>query len=79
MLYEIHPGDLVYLDSLHWGLVPAKYLRWDDGEVVIQITATRGAYKRGEVLEWSRRGVIARAQVRRRTYGTKIFGDCRFN
>lgn len=61
---------LAYFDSFA-GLVPCKVAaagRWDDYSalVTVKLTATRGAYKRGEVLCVPLRHVVPRTAIRYR-------------
>jgi hypothetical protein len=75
-------GDLAYLDTFS-GLIPVKtfgsgFVRgvddFSDTKTAIQakVIATRGAYRRGEVLIRPRRTVIPRPAVRRHKYKTTI-------
>lgn len=63
-------GQLAFLDVAY--LVPCKVLavlesgnglRSLNGKVKVKLTATRGAYKRGEVLEYTADHVIPRKHV----------------
>jgi hypothetical protein len=60
----VDPGTLIYLDSFS-GLVPARYVDTvpELDSVKVQVTATRGAYRRGETIVMSPRSVILRSQV----------------
>lgn len=59
---RVLPGTLVYLDTMASGLVPGKYLGHDGKHVRVRVTATRGAYKRGEEVFFSPDSTILRAQ-----------------
>lgn len=41
-------GEVAYFDTIGFGLVPCKAVDSDGRNVQIRITATRGAYHRGE-------------------------------
>lgn len=67
----LRAGSLAYLDTLA-GLLPCKVLRvWRADEyptmrVDVELTATRGAYKRGEQLTYAAKDCPPRDAVRRR-------------
>lgn len=63
-----------YLDTFS-GLVPCKVLCGDPrGGVRVKVTATRGAYKRGELVTMAQNWVYPRDCLRRvrGSYGTRI-------
>jgi len=72
-------GALAYFDSFV-GLVPCKVLsiKGESGransaqEVTFKITASRGPYKRGEIMRRSALWVVPRGAVRRRKHGAVI-------
>lgn len=55
-------GDFAYIDGFA-GLVPCKVLTIDGASLVVRITATRGAYKRGEVSTHSAHFVTPRSAI----------------
>lgn len=66
------PKGLAYLDSFS-GLIPCKVLRLVHSRCLeIQITTTRGAYKRGDVLEQSPHSVVPRSAVRLQAHTYRI-------
>lgn len=58
----LRPGCLAYIDSFA-GLVPCKVLAIGTERVRVNITATRGAYKRGTDSEHARSVIIPRGAV----------------
>jgi hypothetical protein len=84
--HTLRAGQLAFLDTFA-GLVPCKVrtlvldddspagvLRWT---VTVKLTATRGAYKRGEVLTFAGddgRNVVPRSAVYVRNYKFRIAG-----
>ena len=59
----LRAGILAYFDSFD-GLIPCRVLSIDpQRNVCAQLTANRGAYKRGEVLESSHNWVVPRSSV----------------
>lgn len=52
-------GDLAYIDSF-LGLIPCKVIAVNNEKLTVKITATRKAYKRGEILEKPHSYVIPR-------------------
>lgn len=75
----IGPGDLIFLDSFS-GLVPAKvtgYATW--GDIKVQITAERGAYRRGEHTTFTPSHCVPRKHVRTRRGHYRIFGSWTFD
>lgn len=69
-------GDLAYWDSFSGGLVPCKVLQGadSDGEVIVELTADRGPYERGE---WKRDKwyhVIPRQHAKVRKHGSTVVG-----
>lgn len=86
----IHIGDLVYLDTLGAGLVPAKviglaltgkpsFIRgFQGGEVTVKVTADRFYYGRGDIKAVPTHGVIPRRHVRMRAGQHRIFGTWTF-
>jgi hypothetical protein len=78
----IRIGDLIFLDSFS-GLVPAKVTGYTPrGEIAALVTATRGAYRRGEHTIFTPSGCVPRAHVRVRcgqfrTIGAWIFDGLR--
>jgi hypothetical protein len=82
LTYTLAAGDLAYIDSFS-GLVPCKVLSiapYDAGiprmVARVRVTAPRPGWKRGEihggVVGFS---VVARPQVRRRRWSTRIIGE----
>jgi hypothetical protein len=67
MFYVARAPTLAYLDSFI-GLVPCKVLSVEDRAVTLKITATRGPYKRGEVLTRYANSVVPRPAVWRRKH-----------
>jgi|LakMenE18May11ns_1017448.scaffolds.fasta_scaffold9734746_2 hypothetical protein len=81
-------NSLAYFDSFS-GLVPCKVISISDelsqcpglnGRttkclISVRLTATVGAYKKGEIIDSNPLRVIPRSNVRRSKYGTKIIGD----
>jgi hypothetical protein len=57
------PGTLAYYDSFA-GLIPCKVQSTNGDDTVVKLTATRGAYKRGEILTLHTRNVIERHRIR---------------
>ena len=75
----IRVGDLIFLDSFS-GLVPAKVTGYTPrGEISVLVTATRGAYRRGEHTTFSPSGCVPRAHVRVRCGQFRIFGAWTFD
>ncbi|MET8757539.1 hypothetical protein [Lentzea sp. NPDC004782] len=69
----IRIGDLIFLDSFS-GLVPAKVTGYTPrGEIAVLVTATRGAYRRGEHATFTPSGSVPRAHVRVRCGQFRIF------
>jgi hypothetical protein len=72
-------GILAYVDTFS-GLVPCKVLRVIEpctlsvtsGRIEVKLTATRGAYKRGEVLIETGQDVVPRERVYVRAYQQRI-------
>ena len=71
-------GALAFIDTLFNGLVPCKVIEvvyqgngrvMGSGELRVQITADRGAYKRGEILTENATQVFPRNHIRRRANG----------
>jgi hypothetical protein len=64
----INLGDFVYLDSFA-GLIPAKVLAFGPlgQHARCRVTATRGDYKRGEVVTFAHNAVVPRNHVYRRS------------
>jgi hypothetical protein len=67
---------LAYFDSFA-GLVPCRVIAvgdWSDNSSLanVQFTATRGAYKRGEVLTTRLSRVVPRTAIRRRMGSTTV-------
>jgi hypothetical protein len=66
----LQTGTLAYFDTMRSGLIPCKVVsikaRETSGhDVTVRLTASRGAYKRGEtVFQISARYVVPRASVR---------------
>lgn len=77
----LRAGDLAYFDSMG-GLVPVRIVRlWTDGPTTraeVQVTATRKAYRRGDVLETNAVLVIARETVHTRCGNLVIRGNTAF-
>lgn len=73
-VYVLHTGDLAYFDTFS-GLLPIKVLRVYDAptdrpagsetRVEWRVTATRGAYVRGEVCDTAETWVVHRGTVHR--------------
>jgi hypothetical protein len=62
--YVLEPGDLAYLDTFA-GMVPCRYLGPSTpGNVAVRLTATRGAYRVGEVFPARAHSVVRRDQYR---------------
>lgn len=71
----LNTGDLAYLDTLSSGLVKLKVIRIEndtrqDGKpvkhVVVRVTADRGAYRRGELINSEMLGrIVPRTAVKR--------------
>jgi hypothetical protein len=60
----IRIGDLIFLDSFS-GLVPTKVVGYTPrGDIAVLVTATRGAYRRGEHTTFTPSGCLPRAHVR---------------
>lgn len=75
----IRIGDLIFLDSFS-GLVPAKVTGYSThGEISVLVTATRGAYRRGEHTTFTPSGCVPRAHVRVRCGQFRIFGGWTFD
>jgi hypothetical protein len=75
----IRVGDLIFLDSFS-GLVPAKVSGYTPcGEIAVLVTATRGAYRRGEHTTFTPSGCVPRAHVRVRCGQFRIFGAWTFD
>lgn len=75
----IRVGDLIFLDSFS-GLVPAKVTGYTPrGEISVLVTATRGAYRRGEHTTFTPSGCVPRAHVRVRCGQFRIFGAWTFD
>ncbi|MGB3444609.1 MAG: hypothetical protein WBA97_38200 [Actinophytocola sp.] len=75
----IRVGDLTFLDSFS-GLVPAKVTGYTPrGEISVLVTATRGAYRRGEHTTFTPSGCVPRAHVRVRYGQFRIFGAWTFD
>lgn len=75
----IRIGDLIFLDSFS-GLVPAKVTGYTPrGEIAVLVTATRGAYRRGEHTTFTPSGCVPRAHVRVRCGQFRIFGAWTFD
>lgn len=77
--YELRQGSLAYVDTLTAGLVPCKIAGYEQAspfcETVVRVvvTATRGGYKRGEVLKGRLGRVVAReAVIERRDCSPRI-------
>lgn len=73
-------GGLACYETISCGLVPCKVEKVSAHEnsgcvfkeATFTVTASRGPYKRGEVLTVLTTSVVPRAAVRRRKYGTYI-------
>ena len=75
----IRVGDLIFLDSFS-GLVPAKVTGYTPhGEISVLVTASRGAYRRGEHTTFTPSGCVPRAHVRVRCGQFRIFGAWAFD
>ncbi|MGW5721378.1 hypothetical protein ACWEVP_34730 [Amycolatopsis sp. NPDC003865] len=75
----IRVGDRIFLDSFS-GLVPAKVTGYTPrGEIAVLVTATRGAYRRGEHTTFTPSGCVPRAHVRVRCGQFRIFGAWTFD
>jgi hypothetical protein len=73
-------GDLIYLDTLFSGLIPAKITGYTpNGEISVRITATRGAYQRGETTELRPQRCVPRTHVRVRRGQLRITGTWTFD
>lgn len=84
-------GTLAFYDSFA-GLIPCKVeqiedklhrdsnLRGCSSSCIIRakLTASRGAYKRGEIIESTALHIVPRNYVRRRKYGARIIGGYRW-
>lgn len=79
----IGEGDLVFIDTYGFGLVPAKIVRVDQpgegwkatpGAIVCKVTAERGAYHRGDTGTFPASIVVPRNHVRtsRRYTGQQV-------
>jgi hypothetical protein len=70
-----YPGELAYLDTFS-GLVPCRVVGiYTSGRPIIRLTATRGAYRKGEeLIPEIPRNVVPRANVRFHKYGARIVG-----
>ena len=72
-------GSLAYVDTFS-GMIPCKVLgirgisgiASSEQDVDVILTATRGAYKKGERLTWRGHKVVPRRAARFRKYGTRI-------
>lgn len=65
-------GTKAYIDCFS-GLVPCEVVDvLDFGCVLVRVTANRGAYRKGEVLQQRGHHVPPREMVRRRKYGNRI-------
>jgi len=87
VLHDGSIGDLAYWDTIGGGLIPCKVIdipaagcgRWHSGgSVVVRLTATRGAWKRGEVIRSNASGVIPRGMVQFKKNGFAIV-DVRYS
>lgn len=75
----IRIGDLIFLDCFS-GLVKAKVTGYTTcGEIAVLVTATRGAYRRGEHTTFTPSGCIPRAHVHVRCGQFRIFGAWTFD
>jgi|SRR6476469_8941720 len=75
----IRIGDLIFLDRFS-GLAPAKVNGYTPrGEITVLVTATRGAYRRGEHTTFTPSGCVPRAHVRVRCGQFRIFGAWTFD
>lgn len=77
----LRAGALAYFDSFVAGLVPCKVLSIkgesaecarSDQEVTLKLTAARGPYKRGEIMQSSALWVAPRDAIRRTKYSARI-------
>ena len=80
------PGALAYLDTFAFGLVPCKVVSipkggpfpgWivgqpEVGHISAKVTATRGAYKRGQVVSMPASHIVPRQHVITRFYTFRI-------
>jgi hypothetical protein len=74
----IRIGDLIFLDCFS-GLIKAKVTGYTPrGEIAVLVTATRGAYRRGEHTTFTPSGCVPRAHVRVRCGQFRIFGAWAF-
>lgn len=55
--------NLAYVDSLRNGLIPCKPIGLHEHTITARITANRGAYKRGDIVEYSVDMIIPRRAV----------------
>ena len=74
-----YAGELAYWDTFA-GLVPCKVLEIRSNELDrlslrVKLTATRGAYKRGEVAWVRSRAIVPRGSVRTRNHKHLIVAD----
>ena len=78
-LIHYKTGSLAYFDSFG-GLIPCKVIQVAKGDpyngwavsITVQLTATRGTYKKGEILKLSSAKCIPRPQIVRRSGMYKI-------
>lgn len=78
-LTVIRIGDLIFLDSFS-GLVPAKVTGYvQHGDIAVLVTATRGAYRRGEHTTFTPSGCVPRAHVHVRCGQFRISGAWTFD
>jgi hypothetical protein len=64
-------GSLAYLDCFS-GMVPVKVLSVTAKDASVRVTATRGAYRKGEVMTWRHSRVVPRSAARFGKYSTRI-------
>lgn len=65
-------GTLAFFDTLSAGLIPCKVVAVADGAVNIKLTATRKAYKRGEIIAADAFSVVPRNHVFTRGFHYRI-------
>jgi hypothetical protein len=80
---EYSVGTFAYIDSLGFGLVPCKVERaycnsLGNISLVVRVTAKRGAFKRGEIVEYSPLWIVPRNHVRRASGQFRNIGGYRW-
>lgn len=80
MIETLRVGDLAYYETVANGLIPCRVLeitgtsgfRSTAQRILVQFTANRSAYKKGETIGCFGIHVFPRKSVHRRKYGTYV-------